>query len=57
MTDLEIVLMIAWLVTLYLWRKAYVSVIRLRRIIVEVGLKEARIEIDRENHIVHIINK
>lgn len=57
MTDLEIVLMIAWLVTLYLWRNAYVSVIRLRRIIVEVGLKEARIEIDRENHIVHIINK
>ena len=57
MSDLEIVLMFAWLVTLYLWRKAHVAVGRLRTIIIDVGHKEAFIEIDEENHIVHVIRK
>ena len=57
MSELEIVLMFAWLVTLYLWHKAHVAVRHLRTIIIDVGQKEAFIEVDEENHVVHIIRK
>ena len=57
MSELEIVLMFAWLVTLYLWHKAHMAVKYLRTIIFEIGHKEAFVEIDEEHHIVHIIRK
>jgi hypothetical protein len=57
MTELEIVLMFAWLTTLWLWRKAYLAVRTLRRIIIDVGFDIARVEVDEERHIIHIIRK
>lgn len=57
MSELEIVLMFAWLTTLWLWRKAYLAVRTLRRIIVDVGFDIARVEVDEERHIIHIIRK
>ena len=57
MSDLEIVLMFAWVVTLWLWRKSYLAVRALRRIIVDVGFDIARVEVDEERHIIHIVRK
>ena len=55
MTELEIVLLwaVAILVGLHFWQRGAIRT--LRRIIIDVGLKEARIEINKENHTVHII--
>ena len=55
MTELEIVLMwaVAILVGLHFWQRGAIRT--LRRIIIDVGLKEARIEIDEDSHVVRII--
>ena len=56
MTDLEFVLLFAWIVTLCLWQFAHSAVRRLRGIIIAVGLEEAHIEVDQERHTVRIIH-
>ena len=55
MTDLETILMcaFAFMVGLHFWQRAAIR--QLRHIIIDVGLKEARIEIDKESHVVRII--
>ena len=55
MSDLETVLLcaFAFMVGLHFWQRS--SIRRLRCIIIDVGLKEARIEIDKDSHIVRVI--
>lgn len=55
MTELEIVLLwaVAILVGLHFWQRAAIR--QLRHIIIDVGLKEARIEVNEENHTVRIV--
>ena len=55
MTELEIVLLwaVAILVGLHFWQRSAIRT--LRHIIIDVGLKEARIEVNKEDHTVRIV--
>ena len=55
MTELEIVLLwaVAILVGLHFWQRSAIRM--LRRIIIDVGLNEARIEVNEDDHVVRII--
>lgn len=55
MTDLELVLLWAFVFITYLWFMQRRDIRALRHIIIDVGLKEARIEMDKENNIVRIV--
>ena len=56
MTDLELVLLFAWIVTLCLWHLAHNAVHHLRGVIIAVGLEEAHIEVDKDRHTIRIIH-
>lgn len=57
MTDLEVVALFAWGFMTYIVFSQRRAIRELRNIIIDIGLKEARVEIDQERHIVHIIRK
>lgn len=57
MSDLEIVLALAWLVTLFLWHRSQKAVNYLRGTIIGVGLGKIEIEVDDENYRVYINHK
>lgn len=56
MSELEIVLGIAWLAMTYLFFKQRSDIQYLRGIIIGVGLGEARVEVDDVSKVVRIIH-
>lgn len=56
MTDLELVLLFAFLFMVQQWFHQRAAIRELRSIIFAVAEKKARIEIDEENKIVRIVN-
>lgn len=57
MTDLETVLLCAWVFMTWLWFNQRNDIRTLRNIIIDVGLNEARIEVDEDSHVVRITRK
>ena len=55
MTDLEVVLLCAFVFMLWLHFRQRHDIRMLRHIVIDVGLKEARIEVDKESHIVRVV--
>jgi hypothetical protein len=55
MTDLEVVLLLAFLFMLWLHFRQRHDIRMLRHIVIDVGLKEARIEVDEKSNVVRVI--
>ena len=55
MTDLEVVLLCAFVFMLWLHFRQRHDIRMLRHIVIDVGLKEARIEVDKESNIVRVV--
>jgi len=55
MTDLEVVLLLAFLFMLWLHFRQRADIRVLRHIVIDVGLNEARVEVDKESHVVRVI--
>ena len=55
MTDLEVVALIGFAVMTVMWFRAHAVIKELRRIIIRIGLKEVRVEVDDDTKIVRIV--
>ena len=55
MSDLEVVALIGFAVMTVMWFRAHAVIKELRRIIIRIGLKEVRVEVDDETKIVRIV--
>ena len=55
MTDLEVVLLWSFTFMTYMWFRQRSDIRTLRNIIIDIGHKEARVEIDEESHVVRIV--
>ena len=55
MSDLEVVLLWSFTFMTYMWFRQRSDIRTLRNIIIDIGHKEARVEIDEESHVVRIV--
>ena len=55
MTELEVVLLFAFGFMVFLHFRQRLAIRTLRHIVIDVGLKEARIEVDKETNIVRVV--
>lgn len=56
MTDLEIVLGIAFIVMLFIWHRQVYQLKYYRAIVIAVGLGHARVEINDEDKVIRIVD-
>ena len=57
MTELEVVSLLAWAFMTAMYFAQRKDIRQLRNIIIDVGLKVARVEVDEDTHVVRVIRK